>query len=336
MTAMTAAVTPAVRVLEYSLIAYRRSYRASLFSSFVQPALFLAAMGLGLGGIVDRSGATASLGGVSYLAFLAPGLLVAAGMQVAFTESTFPVVAGINWVRTYYAMIATPVTTGAVAAGQIGFILVRLALGATIFSVVMILFGVVVSPSAFVIGIFASVLTGLAFATPICAFSATQRNGTSFNALFRFGMTPLFLFSGTFFPVDRLPPLLQAVVRRAAAAATGAERAAVAAGLHPDHQGRAVVPLLQAGLAVDERLELLHPIEDRLDAHPGALAGSMKRGNSIVSGGCLRMRSLLSRRVQKPLTHPQILRKSPFFQGFEVSPSREPPSPKSDQARATP
>ncbi|HYC06902.1 MAG TPA: ABC transporter permease [Candidatus Binatia bacterium] len=211
MTAMTAAVTPAVRVLEYSLIAYRRSYRASLFSSFVQPVLFLTAMGLGLGGIVDRSGATSALGGVSYLAFLAPGLLVAAGMQTAFTESTFPVVAGINWVRTYYAMIATPVTTGAVAAGQIGFILVRLALGATIFSVVMIGFGVVVSPGAFLIGIFASMLTGLAFATPICAFSATQRNGTSFNALFRFGMTPLFLFSGTFFPVERLPPLLQAV-----------------------------------------------------------------------------------------------------------------------------
>jgi lipooligosaccharide transport system permease protein len=208
---MAIATAPALHVLEYSLLSYRRSYRASLFSSFVQPALFLAAMGLGLGGIVDRSGATSSLGGVSYLAFLAPGLLVASGMQAAFTESTFPIVAAINWVRVYFAMIATPVTTGAIVVGQIAFIAFRIGLVAGIFSIVMIGFGVVTSPASFVVGWSAAMLTGLAFATPIAAFSATQRRETAFNAIFRFGMTPLFLFSGTFFPIDRLPPFLQVV-----------------------------------------------------------------------------------------------------------------------------
>ena len=77
-------------------------------------------------------------------------------------------------------------------------------------------------------------------------------------------------------------------------------------GLHLDHQRRAVVALLQAGLAVDERLELLHPIEDRLDTHPGALPVPMKRGNSILAEGCPRMRSFLSRRIPLPLMHPQI------------------------------
>lgn len=201
----------AVHVLEYSLLAYRRSFRASLFSSFVQPVLFLAAMGLGLGGIVDRSGATVSLGGVSYLAFLAPGLLASAGMQTAFSVATFPIVAAINWVRTYFAMIATPVTPRAIALGDIAFMTFRLWLATGIFSVVALAFGVDRSIGGFFLAWAAAILTGLAFATPIAAYSATRKDAQSFNALFRFGMTPLFLFSGTFFPIERLPAFLQPV-----------------------------------------------------------------------------------------------------------------------------
>ncbi|MBF6605110.1 MAG: ABC transporter permease [Chloroflexi bacterium] len=201
----------AAHVLEYCLLAYRRSFRASLFSSFVQPTLFLAAMGLGLGGIVDRSGAAVSLGGVSYLAFLAPGLLASAGMQTAFSEGTYRIVAAINWVRTYFAMIATPVTPRAIAVGEIAFILFRLWIVTGIFSLVTLAFGVDRSPGGFILAWAAAILTGLAFATPIAAYSATRRNAESFNALFRFGMTPLFLFSGTFFPIERLPAFLQLV-----------------------------------------------------------------------------------------------------------------------------
>jgi lipooligosaccharide transport system permease protein len=199
----------AFHVLEYSLLAYRRSFRATVFSSFVQPVLFLAAMGLGLGGIVDRSGATAALGGVSYLAFLAPGLLAAAGMQTAFSQATYPIVAAINWVRTYFAMTATPVTPRAIAIGEISFIVFRLWLATGIFSLVTIGFGVPRSPGGFLLAWASAILTGLAFATPIAAFSATRKTAESFNALFRFGMTPLFLFSGTFFPLERLPAYLQ-------------------------------------------------------------------------------------------------------------------------------
>jgi lipooligosaccharide transport system permease protein len=204
-------IRSAVHVLEYSLFAYRRSFRASLFSSFLQPTLFLAAMGLGLGGIVDRSGATVALGGVSYLAFLAPGLLASAGMQTAFSEGTYPIVAAINWVRTYFAMTATPLTPRAIAIGQIGFIVFRLWLATGIFSLVTVAFGVDRSIGGFFLGWAAAILTGLAFATPIAAYSATRKNAESFNALFRFGMTPLFLFSGTFFPLERLPAFLQPV-----------------------------------------------------------------------------------------------------------------------------
>jgi len=81
---------------------------------------------------------------------------------------------------------------------------------AAIFTVVMAVFGAVASP-LILLAIPAAVLTGLAFATPITAFSATQRTPEKFNVLFRFGITPLFLFSGTFFPISNLPPVLQPI-----------------------------------------------------------------------------------------------------------------------------
>ncbi len=80
---------PAVHVFEHRLVSYRRTFRGSLFSSFLQPALFLTAMGVGLGALVNRPG-NAALGGVSYLVFLAPGLLAGTAMQTAAFESQLP------------------------------------------------------------------------------------------------------------------------------------------------------------------------------------------------------------------------------------------------------
>lgn len=198
----------ALHVVEYSLLSYRRSYRGSLFSSFIQPALFLTAMGLSLGGMVDRTGAGDQLAGGSYLGFLAPGLLAAAGMQTAFSEATFPIIAQIVWVRTYLAMVATPVSAAAVVLGQVLYIVFRLALVTAIFSATILVFGAAHGPGL-VMAFLAAILTGLAFATPIAAFSATRKTESSFNLLFRFGMTPLFLFSGTFFPIEQLPAVIQ-------------------------------------------------------------------------------------------------------------------------------
>ena len=90
------------------------------------------------------------------------------------------------------------------------WIVIRLTMISAIFTAVIFVFGAAASP-LFVLAIPAAVLTGLAFATPIAAFSATQRTPEKFNAVFRFGITPLFLFSGTFFPISNLPPLLQPI-----------------------------------------------------------------------------------------------------------------------------
>jgi lipooligosaccharide transport system permease protein len=198
---------PAARVLEHRALLYRRSWRGSAFNSFLSPVLFLAAIGLGLGGFVDPSALPL---GVPYIVFLAPGLLAAAAMQTGASEATFPVMGGLLWVRSFHAMTATPITARYVALGFLGWVAIRLCIVASIFTFVVVLFGAAGS-GRILLAIPAAVLTGLAFAAPITAFSATQRDTQWFNALFRFGITPLFLFSGTFFPVDQLPAILQPI-----------------------------------------------------------------------------------------------------------------------------
>jgi lipooligosaccharide transport system permease protein len=197
------------RVFEHRARQYRRLYRASLFGSFGIPALFLTAMGFGLGGYVDKT-ADAVLGGVTYLQFLAPGLLASSLMQTGSFEATFPILGGLQWNRIFHAMAATPLEGRDVAIGNIAWIAVRLTLVGTIFALVIVAFGASRS-WMIVLAVPVAVLTGLAFATPIVAFTATQRTPDRFSTIFRFGVTPLFLFSGTFFPIESLPPLIQPI-----------------------------------------------------------------------------------------------------------------------------
>src|SRR5688572_16647015 len=191
------------RVFEHRFLQYRRTFRSSIFTSFLSPVMFLTAMGLGLGAYVSPE-SSAALGGVPYLVFLAPGLLAATAMQAASFEATFPIMGGLVWSRTYHAMYATPITPRDIALGNMAWMAARLTLICAIFTLVIILFGAAESP-LIVFAVPAAVLTGMAFATPIAAFSATQKTPARFAAIFRFGITPLFLFSGTFFPLDSLP-----------------------------------------------------------------------------------------------------------------------------------
>ena len=199
----------AARVFEHRAYQYRRAFRGSLFGSFVNPALFLTAMGLGLGGYVNANSPDA-FGGVSYLLFLAPGLLAGSAMQQGIFEATFPVMYGLVWRRIFHAMYATPIGPRAVALGTLAWIAFRLGLVAIIFTFVAWAFGAVASPLA-ILGIPAAILTGLAFAGPMGAYMATQRTPDKFSAIFRWVITPLFLFSGTFFPIESLPGALQPI-----------------------------------------------------------------------------------------------------------------------------
>ena len=201
--------TSAVRVLEYHLMAYRRSWRGTLFSTFLSPVLFLSAIGIGLGSLVDEAQG-GGVAGVTYLAFLAPGLLVANAMQSATFESTYPVMAGLGWLRTFVAMVTAPLRPFDVVIGTLLFVAFRMLLAAVVFVAVAVAFGAVdLVPGIAMMP--AAILTGLAFSAPIMAFSATQRSDNGFSALFRFVITPLFLFSGVFFPITQLPPLIQPI-----------------------------------------------------------------------------------------------------------------------------
>src|SRR6478672_2597330 len=224
------------RVFEHRFLSYRRTFRASIFSSFLSPVMFLAAMGIGLGSYVSDPTA---IGGVSYLVFLAPGLLAATAMQSASFESMFPIIAGLEWNRIFHGMYATPISARDIALGNLAWIIARLFLICSIFTLVIVLFGAAESP-LIVLAIPAAVLTGMAFAGPIAAFSATQKTPNRFTTIFRFGITPLFLFSGTFFPVSSLPAALQ-----------------VLAWLTPLYHGVALTRGLSLGTAADDPLAML-------------------------------------------------------------------------------
>jgi lipooligosaccharide transport system permease protein len=199
----------AVRQLRFWLTNYRRTWRGSIYSSVLNPVLFLGAMGLGLGSLVNKH-QPAQLGHVSYLAFLAPGLLAAAAMETAVGESTYPVYGSLKWNKVYQAAVSSPLRPADIFHGHVLFVTMRLTMNCAIFLAVAAAFGAILSPWM-IAALPVAVLTGLAFATPIEAWAVTRTKDGSFAMIFRFGMIPLFLFSGTFFPITQLPDWLRPV-----------------------------------------------------------------------------------------------------------------------------
>ena len=173
-------------------------WRGSIMVSFFTPLFFLASMGLGLGSLVNRG--SGGVGGVPYIDYLAPGLLAATTMQAAAFLCTYPILGNIMWDRIYDAMLATPIAVRDVLIGEVTWIAIRMLLVAAIFWCVMAVFGVAHTAES-LLAIAAATLTGLAFATPLMAFTSTQRDDNSFSVIFRFVITPLYLLGGAFFPI---------------------------------------------------------------------------------------------------------------------------------------
>ena len=194
----------AAHVFSYHLVGYRRTWWSSVFSSFLLPVIFLAGIGLGVGGYVDRGHQLA----VPYLSFLAPGVLASTALSVAIGESTYRVYSQFEWDRTYQAMLATPLRVVDVLAGQLTFVVFRGLVASAVFLVVMAAFGTVRSAWALLVLPTALVLT-LACAAPTFAYTATRRSDAGFAVLFRFVVVPIQLFSGVYFPITQLPALLR-------------------------------------------------------------------------------------------------------------------------------
>jgi lipooligosaccharide transport system permease protein len=191
-----------LRVVEASLARYRRSWRGTVATSAISPILYLAALGVGLGTYVNRTGNPP--GGGNYLDFVAPGLLAATAMQIASIESSYPIWAGIKWWGTYPSMLATPLRIRDIVLGHQVFVALRLLLSGTIYLIVIAAFGAIHSAWA-ILALPCAVLVGLAFSAPIAAFAANVDRDNAFAALFRFVIVPMFLFSATFYPLSRLP-----------------------------------------------------------------------------------------------------------------------------------
>ena len=196
----------ALRSYEFWLTAYRRTWRGSVATSIVNPVFYLGALGIGLGTLVNQSPTTP--GGVPYVDFVAPGVLAATAMQIATTESMWPVLGSIRWTRSYYAMLATPLKIHDIVFGHQAWMATRVISSCAVYLAVIAAFGAIHSPLA-VLALPACFLIGLAFSAPTAAYSATREEDAAFVVVNRFAIIPMFLFSGTFFPVSRLPELLR-------------------------------------------------------------------------------------------------------------------------------
>jgi lipooligosaccharide transport system permease protein len=204
------AVPASIRFMEAQLLAYKRVWKGSLFTSFISPTLYLLAMGVGLGSLVDGGGNSPAFGELSYLQWLAPGLVAATAMQTSAGEASFPVMAGIKWRKTYHLALNSPLSPVNLVSGLLAWVVIRLLTVTVVFAGIASLFGAFTLSAAFMT-ILAALLTGIAFAALILAFTSRLEDDTGLSMLFRFGIVPLFLFSGTFFPISQLPAAVRPI-----------------------------------------------------------------------------------------------------------------------------
>jgi len=193
-------------VTERKIRALRGYWSSALITSFGNPLVYLLALGIGLGSLVP-----AGVGGVDYLVFVAPALLAMAAVFVANEESTYPILVGFKYRPVFIAMHQTSLRGRDILLGQMVFVALRMVVTVGIYFGVIVAFGGVVSPQA-PLAILVAVMTGLAVAAPISAYAATIKvDRGQLPMLFRLVFMPLFLFSGTFFPLDTLPTGLQVI-----------------------------------------------------------------------------------------------------------------------------
>ena len=177
--------------------------------AIANPVLYLVSIGLGVGAYIDKNTGGMGVDGVSYITFLAPALLATAAIQGAIDESVFPTLEGFKWNKTFFSMNATPLSGNHIAMGVFFNSLIRVTFTAVMYWLVMLAFGVLESPRAW-LAIFTAIMAGAAFGALMQALAGLLENeNIFFTVLNRFVIMPLFLFSGTFYPFTNMPIYLQ-------------------------------------------------------------------------------------------------------------------------------
>jgi lipooligosaccharide transport system permease protein len=200
------------RQFDYWATVYRRTWKGSVISSFLQPVLYVAAMGVLLGSFIDAGSANLE-GAASYLVYVAPGFIAVTAMQTAVGEVLWPVMAMIKWHKTYYAMLATPLRVADLVAAHLAFAAFRIMLSCAVFMGVLAFFGVYTTVAGALAAFVVQLLVGMAFAAPLYGFSAGLKSEEGFGIVYRLGVIPMTLFSGAFFPISNLGPALEWMAR---------------------------------------------------------------------------------------------------------------------------
>jgi lipooligosaccharide transport system permease protein len=196
------------RLVERNVMVYRRTWIV-IVSGFFEPLFYLLSLGFGLGRLVgDVPGPD---GPVPYAVFVAPALLASSAMNGAIYDSTINIFFKLMYAKTYDAMLTTPLGVGDIAIGEIAWALIRGTLYAIGFMIVMLLFGLVLSPWGVLI-IPAAMLVGWAFAAVGMAATTYMRTWQDFD-LVQVVVMPLFLFSATFYPITVYPEPLRSIVQ---------------------------------------------------------------------------------------------------------------------------
>ncbi len=194
----------AFRVWQRNFKVYTKLYKSSIVLNFIEPTLYLIALGLGLGAFVKE------INGVPYINFIAPGIIAYSSMFAATFECTYGTFVRMTYQKTFDAILATPVNLDDLVAGELMWAATKSLFYGTIIMIVISLFGLVDSPFiVFIIPIL--FLSGLLFAVISMIFTAIVPGIDSFNYFYTLFMTPMFLFSGIFFPLDSLPPVVSKI-----------------------------------------------------------------------------------------------------------------------------
>jgi lipooligosaccharide transport system permease protein len=194
---------------------FMKTYKVNFIPPLLEPILYLLAMGLGLGALIGSSSSAAvtkALGGASYIQFIAPALVSIAMMYGSFFECTYGSFVRMYYQKTFDGIIATPVSVEEVIAGEILWGATRSVINSTIVLAVVAAFGLISSPLALLVPLFAF-LVGLMFSSLAICFTAIAPNIDFFNYPGFLFITPMFLLSGTFFPLTNLPSAVQAVAQ---------------------------------------------------------------------------------------------------------------------------
>ncbi|GAA4899740.1 lipooligosaccharide transport system permease protein [Stackebrandtia albiflava] len=200
-------MTNAFHAFEHWMLQYRRVWHGTVFSGFVMPVLFMLGIGLGVGAYIDD---TAAIGGVSYAAFIAPGLLASTAMQITVGEMTWPVFGALRWGAQYKAMQASPLRPVDMLNGHLLYGLLRGLISAVVFLIVMAFFGVVSSGWA-PLAVVPAMLTAFSLIGFMYAYAVSIDSEMGLSIVQRFVIVPITLFSGVFFPLSQLPQYLQPV-----------------------------------------------------------------------------------------------------------------------------